>query len=590
MSKLNTLRAIWQRVFKRATLRLLWRVGKTQGLTGICLRAGILLRQGFAYQRWLRTHDRLTEADRLAISRHAKTLAYQPLISVLLPTFDAPERWLRKAIDSVRQQCYAHWELCIADDASVAPHVAQVLQEYAQRDSRIRITLRPDNGHISVATNSALAMAKGDFVALLDHDDELAEHALYLVAVHLNINPRYDMLYSDEDKMDAKGRRFDPYFKPDWNPALLESQNLVSHLGVYRTDVLRQIGGFRPGVEGCQDWDVALRISERTAGQNICHIPFVLYHWRAVVGSTAIDHGQKDYVKQAALRVVREHMERLQQGAEVVPSFGSFVRPVLDYPQPKPRVSVIVFGTAPHPDIASDNAAWPALEVIHCTALAEESLAQSINRVARQAQGELLCLLQSTLLPTHAEWLGELVRQACRPGIGAVGPLQLDPDGNIRHAAIVLCAHASSSELFQSVYQGLDGAITGVAGHAGLTQNVSALAPGCLLLRAATFWQVGGLDAVRYPHAHFELDLCLRLAQSGFNNVWTPHAKLLHRQNCKVDRATGDGAESACFRAQWQRVLDCDPSHNPNLAQGSVWPTPAFPPRTDIPWLPYKTQ
>jgi hypothetical protein len=590
VSILNTLRAIWQRVFKRTTVKLLWRIGKTQGLRGISLRAGILLRQGFAYQRWVSIHDSLTDADRLAISHHIQTLSYRPLISVLLPTFDTPEIWLRKAIDSVRQQCYSNWELCIADDASVAPHVARVLLEYAQQDSRIRIILRPDNGHISVTTNSALAMAQGDFVALLDHDDELARHALYLVAVNLNANPRYDMLYSDEDKMDTQGRRFDPYFKPDWNPALLESQNMVSHLGVYRTALLRQIGGFRLGVEGCQDWDVALRISERTTAQNICHIPFVLYHWRTVAGSTAIDHGQKGYIKCAAFQVVREHMARLQQGAEVVSSFGSFVCPLPGYPKPKPRVSVIVFGTEPHPEITTVNTIWPELEVMHCTPLDGESRANFINRIAQRVKGDLLCLLQSQLLPAHTAWLGELVRQACRPGVGAVGPMQLDPDGNICHAAIVLCAHAGETQLFQSLYQGLDGAITGIAGRAGLTQNVSALAPGCLLLPTAAFWQVGGLDAIRYPHFHFELDLCLRLAECGFKNVWTPRAKMINHQSDRVGGITAEAEESARFRAQWQRMLDYDPSFNPNLAKGSVWPTPAFPPRTDIPWLPFKSQ
>ncbi len=590
MSITNTLRTLWERVFKHSTLQLLWRVGKTQGLRGIGLRASILLRQSLAYEHWVRLHDNLDEEDRLAISRHGQTLAYQPLITVLLPTFDTPEIWLRKAIDSVRQQSYAHWELCVADDASAAPHVTRVLREYAQRDNRIRITLRPENGHISAASNSALAMAKGDFVALLDHDDELAPHALYLVAVQLNVNPNYDMLYSDEDKMDAQGRRFDPYFKPDWNPCLLESQNMVSHLGVYRTALLRRIGGFRTGVEGCQDWDVALRISEHTIAQNICHIPFVLYHWRAIAGSTAIDYRQKDYVKNAALRVVREHMERLQQSAEVVPGFGSFVRPVPDFPQPKPRVSIIVFGTEPNQAGATNDTVYPALELIYCVPLAGESMAQSVNRMARQAQGELLCLLQSSLQPTHTDWLDEMVRQACRPSVGAVGPLQLNANGYIHHAAIVLCAHDGNNELFQSMYQDLDSSVTGVAGRAALTQNVSALAPGCLLLRAATFWQIGGLDAEHYPHVHFELDLCLRLAQAGFNNVWTPHVKVRHHQNRSTVRHNAGSEESARFRVQWQRVLDCDPSHNPNLAQGSVWPTPAFPPRTNIPWLPFKTQ
>ncbi len=587
---LSTLRAIGNRVFKRSSIQLLWRVARTQGLAGIWLRAGILVRQGFAYGHWVRTHDQLSAADRRAIALHLRALAYQPLLSVLLPTFDTPEKWLRKAIDSVRQQCYTNWELCIADDASTTPHVARVLKEYAQLDPRIRILLRPDNGHISASTNSAMAMARGEFVALLDHDDELAPHALYLVVANLNANPRYDLLYSDEDKMDAQGRRFDPYFKPAWNAALLESQNLVSHLGVYRTELLRGLGGFRSGVEGCQDWDVALRCSERIAPQNICHIPFVLYHWRAVDGSTAVHHGHKDYVKRAAQRVVQEHMERLQESACVVPSVGSFVHPVLALPMPTPSVSVLVWGSSAPAVPVPDCTLWPALEVLPCTPLHSESLAQSINRVVRQAQGELLCLLRSDLQVDDAQWLQELVRQACRAGVGSVGPMHLDAHGNIRHAAIVLCARADAAMPFHSPYQGLDSAITGVAGRAALTQHVSALAPGCLVLRAATWRQVHGLDAGQFPQTHFELDLCLRLAQSGYNNVWTPQAKVRSQVDPKSYRTAADADEASRFRSRWQQVLQSDPSHSPNMTLDSIWPGPAFPPRKEIPWLPYLTQ
>jgi len=580
--------AFCRSVFRASTFTLVWRVGKTQGVRGIALRVKVFFWQGFHYRRWVRTHDRLTVADLSAIYRHTLDLSYQPLISVLLPTFNTPEIWLRKAINSVLLQQYQNWELCIADDASVLPHVARVLAEYARQDVRIRVSMRTVNGHISASTNSALAMARGDFVALLDHDDELAPHALYMVAVKLNENPNFGMLYSDEDKIDERGRRFDPYFKPDWNPTLLESQNLVSHLGVYRTDLLRSIGGFRIGVEGCQDWDAALRISERVVAKNICHIPFVLYHWRTVAGSTAVNHNQKSYVKNAALRVIRDHFERLQQSVSVVPSFGSFVRPVADLPIPNPSVTLIVFGES-HPLLFSQsNTNWSALKVIRCTPQKNESLAQAINSIASQVCDDFICLLNSMLVPFHGDWLLELVREACRPGVGAVGPLQLDEHKNIHSTAIVLCTDPNTNKLFNSTYQGLDASIVGIAGLAKLTQNVSVLAPGCLLIRTSTFHHVGALDVRRYPDALFELDLCMRLGQAGLRNVWTPYARLMF--HCKLTSNLTDAGsdEFVLFRAHWLKDLDVDPFHNPNLMENGVWPTPSIAPRIAKPWLPFK--
>lgn len=234
----------------------------------------------YDYDRWVETHDTLGEADRQAIAVHIARMAVRPTISVIMPAYNSDERFLREAIASVRGQLYPHWELCVADDASTAPHVWRVLQEEAARDSRIRIVRRPVNGHISAASNSALTLASGEFVALMDHDDLLAPHALYEVAAELEAHPDADMLFSDEDKIDATGRRREPYFKPGWNPELLLGQNLVKHLCVVRRGVLTQVGGFREGFEGSQDYDLVLRVSEATTADRIRHIPAILYHWR----------------------------------------------------------------------------------------------------------------------------------------------------------------------------------------------------------------------------------------------------------------------------------------------------------------------
>src|SRR4029079_13505447 len=230
----------------------------------------------------------------------------KPLISVLMPVYNTNPQWLVEAIESVQRQLYPYWELCIADDASTDPHIRSMLDRYASADSRIKVTLRPTNGHISAASNTALKAATGEYVALMDHDDVLAEHALFWVAEVIANNPNAEFIYSDEDKVDTKGNRSTPYFKCDWNPELFLSHNMICHLGVYRTAMVRELGGFREGFEGAQDYDLALRSIERIAPKQIIHIPRVLYHWRMHQGSTAAGLAAKPYAFEAGRKAISE--------------------------------------------------------------------------------------------------------------------------------------------------------------------------------------------------------------------------------------------------------------------------------------------
>ena len=264
-------------------LRLLWWTA-TLRLVGR-LRQRRLSRD---YRAWTARYDTIDENDRGVIARDIAGLSDPPLISVVMPVYQTPEPFLRAAIDSVRQQLYPHWQLCIADDASTEQHVRAVLEHYREIDRRIEICYRGDNGHVSAASNSALDLAKGEFVALLDHDDLLPEHALYLVARAVVADPDLDLIFSDEDEIDATGTRFGPHFKPDWNPDLMLSRNMFSHLGVFRRSLVEAIGGFREGYEGSQDYDLVLRAAARTSPERIRHIPHVLYHQRAVSGSAEV--------------------------------------------------------------------------------------------------------------------------------------------------------------------------------------------------------------------------------------------------------------------------------------------------------------
>ena len=234
------------------------------------------VRKYMAYRAWARRHATLTELDRQAIRSRLRELSYQPLISVVIAVYNTHEAWLRKAIDSVLRQLYPKWELCLADDHSSRPHVRPILREYAAGEPRIKLVFRDRNGHISAASNSALTLATGEFVALLDHDDELSEHALYMMVEELNQYPGAHLLYSDEDKIDHRGRRYGPHFKPDWNPDLFYSLNLVTHLAVYRRSLVEEVGGFREGLKGSQDYDLTLRVIERIPPAAIRHIPHIL--------------------------------------------------------------------------------------------------------------------------------------------------------------------------------------------------------------------------------------------------------------------------------------------------------------------------
>ena len=294
------------------------------------------------YAAWVAAYDRLTPESADRIRTKLGTLTKRPMISVLMPVYNTPEKWLVAAIESVRRQLYDNWELCIADDASKLPHVRKVLERYQRKDQRIKVAFRETNGHISAASNSALALAHGEFIALLDHDDEIRPHALACVALELDAHPNADLVYSDEDKIDENGHRYDHYFKPDWNPDLFLVQNYVSHLGVYRTLLVREVGGFRVGYEGSQDWDLAMRVVERTAPDRIRHIPKILYHWRSVPGSTAMLIGAKSYATQAAEKVISEHFVRAGVDAKITPTKGSYWRVHYPIPEPAPKVTLIM--------------------------------------------------------------------------------------------------------------------------------------------------------------------------------------------------------------------------------------------------------
>ena len=295
------------------------------------------------YSDWIKNVEAPRFKDRSAIEAEIQAFERKPVISVVMPTYNTDERLLRACIDSIMNQSYPHWEFCIADDNSPDARVREVLSEYAEKDCRIKTVFRKENGHISKATNSALEIVKGDFVALLDHDDELSKDALYCVAKALNDNPDAKIIYSDEDKIDENGRRYEPHFKCDWNRDLLYSQNYISHLGVYNAALLKEIGGFRTGVEGSQDYDLLLRAVAKIDDSQIVHIPHVLYHWRAIEGSTALEAGEKSYTTEAGIKALENYFAEAGQDVSVEEGIvANTYRIRWPIPEEQPLVSLLI--------------------------------------------------------------------------------------------------------------------------------------------------------------------------------------------------------------------------------------------------------
>jgi GT2 family glycosyltransferase len=605
-----------------ADVRRLWpralAIVRARGFRALAHR--LLEREPSHYAEWVQTYDSLTDVDRALIRRHVEALADPPLVSIVMPTHETPERWLRRAIESVQAQLYPHWELCVADDGSTAPHVRRVLEEYRSRDPRIKIVYRPRRGHISAASNSALELATGELVAFLDHDDELAGHALYMVAAEIAAHPTAEVIYSDEDKLTERGERVDPYFKPDWDPDLFLAQNLVTHLCVCRTARVREVGGFRTGFEGAQDWDLVMRIVERVASDDVRHIPHVLYHWRAVSGSTALAIGEKSYATGAQHRTLATHFARRRETVDILPVVGLCWRIRYPLPAEPPLVSVVI-PTRDQPALLRraiaglrERTVYPRLEIVvvdnqsvdpaaraYLAELAAEpdvrvvhydapfNFAAMNNLGAEHARGEVLTLLNNDVEPITPGWLEEMVTQALRPDVGAVGAMLYYPDDTIQHAGVIL--GLGTSGIAAHAYSHRPRGHVGQIGRALLAQTLSAVTAACLVIRRDVFRAVGGFDEEQFAIAYNDVDLCLRLRAKGYRTVWTPYAELYHVESASrgyedtPEKRERFEREVEHMRRRWADVLERDPAYNPNLSLAGESFGLAFPPRTGRPWL-----
>lgn len=588
---------------------------------GVWIARKIALRLGYLdddYARWVSLYDSIGKRDRAAMTAHAQGLPWQPRVSLVVPVCDPAEPFLRAAIESVFAQAYENWELCIADDASTAPHVHEILEAASLRDRRVKITYRSERGGISRASNEAAALASGDYLGLLDHDDVLRPHALLMVADELNRYPDAVLVYSDEDKLDVDGRRCDHYFKPDWNPALLRSQNCVSHFAVLRRARFEEIGGFRPAYDGSQDWDLVLRATEGVPAERIRHIPHVLYHWRRHETSAAQSLGAKPAAVEAGRRAVEDALDRTGTRGEVLTFRGTYQRVRYAVPEPRPRVDAVVPSTG-RPDLltrclegllertAYDELAVTiavgsaALDVAEQARLLEElrkdvrvrvfvsedrtfNFARVNNRAAAELDAPLLLLVNDDVRVIHDDWLERMVGHVVQDRVGAVGAMLYYPDDTIQHGGVTLGLGGVAAHNHSRLPRGHPG----YGARAWLDQDLSCVTAGCMLIRREVFDAVGGFDE-RFAVAYNDVDLCLRITDAGWRIVWTPSAELYHDESVSVGKHDSPGRiaeferESQMMMARWGERLLCDAHYNPNLSL-QVPNTPAFPPRARYPW------
>jgi O-antigen biosynthesis protein len=600
----------YSRLARRAYGAVRRQLGKAVGPAATPRWAGDL-----DYERWIAEFDQMDEARRRAVDRLVAGLLHRPLISVLVPVYDTPERYLREAIESVLAQRYPHWELCLVDDCSTAAWVPKVLEEYGAGDDRVRVVRREENGHISAASNTGVAMARGEWVVLLDHDDTLAEHALAMAALAIDDRPDAGLLYSDEDKIDDGGRRSTPFFKPEFDPLLLLAQNYLCHMTMLRTELVRAVGGFREGLEGSQDWDLVLRATEQLRPDQVVHVPHVLYHWRVHPGSTAAALGAKPYAIAAGRRAVSDHLARRGQAAEVTANdVTGVVRVRWPLPDPAPKVSVIVptrdgtyleqclqslFSTTAYPDfevVVVDNgsvtdAARQTFERYAgaVTVLRDErpfNFSALNNAAAARCNGDVLCLMNDDCEVTDYGWLEEMVSQLLRDGVGVVGAKLLYPDGLVQHAGVVLGIGGVAGH----VHRRFPRLSTGYFGWLQTPRSLSAVTAACMVVRRSVYDQLGGLDETNLSIAFNDIDFCLRAGEAGWRVVWTPHAVLTHHES--VSRGFDDqvrpvafGREVGYMQRRWAHVLRADPAYNLNLTLEDTDCSVAFPPRVSW-WVP----
>ena len=526
-----------------------------------------------------------------------KKINYQPLISVLVPVYNVEEKYLSACIESVLSQSYDNFELCLVDDASTLEETKDTLKKYATH-SKVKLKTRKENGHISTATNDALDMAEGEFVALLDNDDLLAADALYRTVEILNKDKNLDLIYSDEDKIDSNGKRCYPHFKPDYSPDTLLSLNYICHLVVVRTKKLKLIGGFTVGLEGAQDYDMLLRLTEKT--NKIYHIPEILYHWRMIEGSTAQKLDNKGYASDKGKLAIEAALKRRNLAAHVEKDEPSTYYRVTYESKKEPLVTIIV-PTKDYADITEkclesiyEKTTYENFEVLlidnrsreqETLAMFEEykkthknfrvikadmefNYSKINNLAASQAKGDIIILLNNDTEVITPEWISILVGYATQPHIGAVGAKLLYPDNTTQHAGVVLGLGGVAGHVFLGEPRNA----LGLYGRLRVPYDYGAVTAACLCIEKKKFFKVGGLEEKGLKVAFNDIDLNMKLLDKGYYNVELPMVELYHHESKSRGMDTSPEKrkrfekEVHFMQNKWGDKLTHDKFYNPNYS------------------------
>jgi GT2 family glycosyltransferase len=521
-----------------------------------------------------------------------------PRFSILTPVYETPPDVLGKMLRSVRRQSFGDWELCLVDDGSKRPHVREILDQARARDPRIRVEYREENGGIVAASNDAIAMAGGEFVALLDHDDLLHPDALAYVAEAIDANPETDYVYTDEDKVNAAGRHTSPFFKPGWSPERMRTQMYTCHFSVLRRSLVEEVGGFDAEFEGSQDWDLILRVTERARA--VVHVPRVLYHWRILETSAAGSEAAKPWAFEAGVRAVQAHCDRIGLPAEVSMDPGNpgilHLEPRL---QGQPLVSIVVPTNGQIRDVRFE----PTVLVVNCVrSILERSTYENyeivcvfdegtnpvilqelrdiagerlrlvefrgpfdfsakINLGAVRAEGEHLLLLNDDIEITTPNWIERMVMYSERDDVGAVGARLLWSDSRLQHVGVDF-----EAGLPHHTYRGFGGDFDGYANSVRIARNCLAVTGACLMTPMAVFNEVGGLSKT-LPVNFNDIDYCLKVHAGGRRIVYDSDLILNHFESSSRDPVVEEW-EVRRMVSRWAHVAAVDPFVNPNLRRG----------------------
>lgn len=568
-----------------------------------------------AYQAWVAQYEQIPSDGAYRVTQTMEVTSEWPTFSVIMPVFNPQLSWLWEAVESVRNQWYPRWNLIIVDDASTAQRaeLKSQLDRIAATDPRIHISYRDVNGHISRATNDGLENSSDEWVTFIDQDDRLAPHALWCFAEALRKTPQARVLYSDEDKITEHGSRLEPHFKPDWNPDLLLSYNYICHLVAYRREHVLSVGGFRPGLEGAQDYDLALRITEQCAPSEIQHIPRILYHWRVHSRSTSKNVGAKPYALLAGRQALQDALQRRGIPGSVRIDSDRAYQVCYDTSGNEPHVTLVVptrnggrmlqicidsviskteYG---HYDIVIiDNGSDQdqTLDVLQeyashprCTIVRDPrpfNYAALHNAVVPTVKGEFALLLNDDIEVIEPGWLREMVSVGIQPGVGIVGARLLYPNNTVQHGGVILVGGVAGH-----AHKHVPSAHWGYMMRCRVRQTMSAVTAACLLVRKAVYQEVGGMDEL-LAVAFNDVAFCLAVGSAGYRIVWTPYAELYHHESATrghehvhPEKMARFNREIQYMQATWGKALAYDPALNPNLADSREDFALARPPRLE---------